>query len=322
MSEMHAAVVTSFDEPPHYLPFETPVPPPGTELVDVLAAALHPRVRSGAAGRHYSSTGELPLVPGVDAVGRTADGRLVYFGASDDRVGTMADQAVLDPRRAVALPPDTDVISVAAALNPAMASWVALRRRTSVADGRRVAVLGATGSAGSMACRLARHMGAGHVIGVGRDQTRLAALERDGSADVTVTISADPQSWTAELAACASEVDVVLDFVWGEPTQAALPAVLRAREDRSVALDWVEIGAVAGPDITLPAAALRSTNLRLLGSGQGGIGVAEYLAELPSLVEAMQHGVIGIDTQTAALSEVESVWTRPEQPGVRTVLVP
>jgi hypothetical protein len=61
MDKMNAAVVTSFNEPPHYLPFD--VPQPGTSdemLVDVLAAGLHPRVRSGAAGVHYTSTGTLP----------------------------------------------------------------------------------------------------------------------------------------------------------------------------------------------------------------------------------------------------------------------
>ena len=44
-------------------------------LVDVLAAGLHPRVRSGAAGTHYTSTGRLPMIPGVDGVGRRPDGR-------------------------------------------------------------------------------------------------------------------------------------------------------------------------------------------------------------------------------------------------------
>jgi NADPH:quinone reductase-like Zn-dependent oxidoreductase len=39
-------------------------------VVEVLAAALHPRVRSQANGSHYTSTGRLPLVPGIDAVVR------------------------------------------------------------------------------------------------------------------------------------------------------------------------------------------------------------------------------------------------------------
>lgn len=45
----------------------------------MLAAGLHPRVRSQAGGSHCASTGELPLVPGVDGVGRGPDGQLRYF---------------------------------------------------------------------------------------------------------------------------------------------------------------------------------------------------------------------------------------------------
>ncbi len=91
MEKMNAAVVTSFDEPPHYQEFEVPRPAGADELlVEVLAAGLHPRVRSGAAGRHYTSTGALPMVPGIDAVGRRADGQLVYFVADDAALGTMA----------------------------------------------------------------------------------------------------------------------------------------------------------------------------------------------------------------------------------------
>ena len=55
MAMMNAAVVTSFGEPPHYQQFEVPEPNGADEfIVDVLAAGLHPRVRSGAAGAHYT----------------------------------------------------------------------------------------------------------------------------------------------------------------------------------------------------------------------------------------------------------------------------
>src|SRR5271155_306271 len=94
---MHAAVVRSFDLPPRYEMFQTPEPSGEHEIaVDVLAAGLHPRVRSGAAGRHYTSTEALPLIPGIDGVGRSADGQLLYFVAFDSGFGTMAEQAVVD----------------------------------------------------------------------------------------------------------------------------------------------------------------------------------------------------------------------------------
>src|SRR5579872_6413006 len=118
MGQMNAAVVTSFSEPPHYLPFDVPRPESGTEmLVDVLAAGLHPRVRSGAAGRHYTSTGALPMIPGIDAVGRRPDGKRIYFVADDAHFGTMAEKALVTQRQAIELPDHIDVATVAATMN-------------------------------------------------------------------------------------------------------------------------------------------------------------------------------------------------------------
>lgn len=319
MIHTDAAVVTSFDEPPHYLPFDLPEPKEGEVVVDVLAAGLHPRVRSGASGAHYTSTGALPLIPGVDGVGRRADGALVYFAVDDTRHGTMATKAVIDQRRTIALPDGADAVRIAAAMNPAMSSWVALRRRVAWTPGASVLVLGATGNAGAMAVQVAKLLGAGEVVAAGRDRGRLALV---GEAGVDRTIALDDASADAELADAARDVDVVLDYLWGAPTERAIRAVLTARTDRSRPLDWVEIGSVAGPDITLPSAALRSAHLRLIGSGQGSIGPREYLAELPSLVEAIGDGRIAVQTRTARLADVESVWSEPEAPGIRTVLVP
>src|ERR1700759_2561157 len=182
-SQMNAAVVTSFAEPPHYRQFAVPAPSDGEILVDVLAAGLHPRVRSGAAGAHYTSSGTLPMIPGIDGVGRRPDGRLVYFAADDDALGTMADKAAADPRRSVELPDGADVAKVAAAMNPAMSSWVALRRRVQLQPGQSVLVLGATGNAGAMAVQVARRLGAGRVIGAGRDPRRLARLPSASGAE-------------------------------------------------------------------------------------------------------------------------------------------
>lgn len=68
---MKAAVVRSFDTPPRYEDFADPVPRNrGEMLLEVLAAGLHPRVRSQADGSHYTSKGELPLIPGIDGVAR------------------------------------------------------------------------------------------------------------------------------------------------------------------------------------------------------------------------------------------------------------
>ncbi len=322
MAMMNAAVVTSFDEPPHYQQFEVPQPAgDGEILVDVLAAGLHPRVRTGAAGAHYTSRGTLPMIPGVDGIGRRQDGRRVYFAAGDDVIGTMADKAVVDVRRAVELPDGTDVAKVAAAMNPAMSSWVALRRRVPIEPGQSVLVLGATGNAGLMAVQIARLLGAGRVVGAGRDPGRLGALTSLG-ADEVVPLTDDQDATDRALGAAAAEVDIVVDYVWGRPAEHAIMALLVARADRSRAMNWIQIGAMAGPTIELPSVALRSANFRIQGNGQGAVSTAAYLAELPSLVREINAGTIAVKPNTVPLADVEAIWTQPDPPGERTVLVP
>jgi NADPH:quinone reductase-like Zn-dependent oxidoreductase len=319
---MHAAVVRSFDRPPRYEDYESPEPVgPNETLVDVLAVGLHPRVRSGASGQHYTSTGELPMIPGIDGVGKLPDGRRVYFVVSDDAWGAMAEQAVVDLRRVVELPEDIDAISVAATMNPAMSSWVALRRRVPLIPGQSVLVLGATGNAGSMAVRVAKHLGAGRIVAAGRNQERLDALLTSGADEVVVLVD-DPLVTAEHLARAAADVDVVIDYLWGEPASRTMRTLLEARTDRSAALDWIQIGAVAGPTIELPSVLLRSANFRIQGNGQGAVSPRAYVAELPSLVSEIAAGSISINTVTVPLSDVESAWSAPQAPGVRTVFLP
>lgn len=319
---MHAAVVRSFDRPPRYEDFDTPRPTgPDETLVDVLAVGLHPRVRTDAAGRHYTSTGSLPMIPGVDGVGRLPDGRMAYFVTPDDAWGSMAERAVVDLGRVVPLGDGVDPLRVAAAMNPAMSSWVALRRRVPLRPGQAVLVLGATGNAGTMAVQVAKRLGAGHVVGAGRNRKRLAELPDVGADDV-VALTDDPESTSRRLAAAAADVDIVIDYLWGEPAAAAIIALLSARGDRSRAMDWIQIGAVAGPTIELPSVALRSANLRIQGNGQGAVSAQAYLAELPSLIEEIDAGTIAVNVRPVALADVEGAWGDHDTPGERTVVLP
>jgi NADPH:quinone reductase-like Zn-dependent oxidoreductase len=319
---MYAAVVRQFDRPPRYETFDTPSPHGEHEtLVDVLAAGLHPRVRSQANGSHYTSTDELPLIPGIDGVGRRADGSLVYFVLPDTRYGAMAEQTVIDLRRSVPLPAQADPIALAAAMNPAMSSWVALRRRVDFRRGQSVLILGGTGSAGQLAIQIAKHLGASTVIAAGRDAEKLAAL-RDLGADHTVSLAGPADEVAARLGATAADVDVVLDYLWGPPTEQAIMHLLTHRADRSKPLFWVELGSIAGENITLPSAVLRQANIQFLGSGQGSVTAAGIVATLPDLAQAIAAGTFRIDALARPLAEVEALWNAPIGSSQRVVLLP
>ncbi len=308
---MRAAVVTTFDRPPMYQDFPLPTPQtPDEVLVHVIAAGLHPRVRSQADGSHYTSAGELPLVPGTDGVGRAPDGTLRYFILPDTTMGSMAEQTVVDLRRSVTLPEDSNPVLVAAAMNPAMSAWVALRRRIAFRPGQSVLVLGATGNAGRMAVQVAKRLGARHVIGAGRQLSRLAALGALG-ADETVALDGDPGVVAQRLGRAASEVDVVIDYLWGPPTADAMLAVVMNRSDREHPLTWIEVGSVAGPTAAVPSAALPAARLQIVGSGQGSVPTRDMVAELPQLAADITAGTFQIDARTVLLSDIETAWNDP-----------
>jgi NADPH:quinone reductase-like Zn-dependent oxidoreductase len=233
----------------------------------------------------------------------------------------MAQKAVVDIRRTIHLPDDADAEKIAAAMNPAMSSWVALRRRVPMTSGQKVLVLGATGNAGTMAVQVSKRLGAGSVVGAGRDVERLKALRNVGADDV-VQLTDDSGATAAALAQAAAEVDLVLDYLWGKPAEHAITALLTARSDRSKALNWIQIGAMAGPTLELPSVALRSANLRIQGNGQGAVSTEGYLAELPSLIDAICSGTLTIASRTIPLRDVESAWVQPDVSGQRIVMVP
>ncbi|MGA8234189.1 MAG: hypothetical protein WB795_22120 [Candidatus Acidiferrales bacterium] len=76
---MKAGIIKVAGTSPVYGDFNEPVAGEGQELITVSASALSQFSKSRSSGSHYSSSGTFPSVAGADGVGRTADGRRVYF---------------------------------------------------------------------------------------------------------------------------------------------------------------------------------------------------------------------------------------------------
>ena len=79
---------------------------------------------------------------------------------------------------------------------------------------------------------------------------------------------------------------------------------------------------VAGPGITLPSAALRAANLRVMGSGQGSVATTAIIAQLPALAAEITAGTLTVNAAPLPLSQVESAWNAPTEPGRRIVFAP
>ena len=117
-------------------------------------------------------------------------------------------------------------------------------------------------------------------------------------------------------------MDVVIDYLWGPAAEQAMPALLTARTERARALAWIQIGSMAGAEITLPSFLLRAANLQIMGSGQGSVTTAGIVAELPSLAAEIASGTLAVDPLVLPLSEVERAWSTPTAPAQRLVLAP
>ena len=121
---MKAAVIGTIGEPPRYMEFPEPVPDPEEVLVEVRAAGLHPLVRALASGKHYGSSHQLPMIPGIDGVGRLPDGTRVYFGMAKPPYGTMAERAAAPRSMCLPLPDTLEDVTAAALFNPGLSAWL------------------------------------------------------------------------------------------------------------------------------------------------------------------------------------------------------
>ncbi len=316
---MKAAVLASADATPVYADFADPEIGEQQHLMTMVAAGIHPVARALATGAHHGSEGGWPLVPGVDAVARTADGVLVYTGWVRPPLGTFAERIAVSGG-GTPLPAGADPVAVAGGLNPGLASWLPLLGRSADGPLGTVLVLGATGVAGTIAVQNALVMGAEHVIAAGRNSEALEALA--GTDRTLVPLSGDVETDAAALASAfgSRRPSTVLDFVWGAPAEAAFAAFTRAvfeADQHPVA--YIEIGDKAGRTAALPAALLRSSAIAISGSGAGSLDARTMASQVPVFMARIADGSVTIPTTAYPLSEVATAWS-DSTPGHRVVL--
>jgi NADPH:quinone reductase-like Zn-dependent oxidoreductase len=298
---MNAAVVHSFDAPPRYESFEDPVPSEREQLVTVTAAGLHRVVKSLANGTHYGSTTKPPFIPGVDGVGRLRDGKRVYFGASRSPYGSFAEKGITG--FTFPLPDGLDDATAAGIANPGMSSWAALKLRAEFVPGESVMILGATGVSGRLAIQIAKRLGAKRVVAVGRHIERV----KDFGADALISLD---QEHDFRQEPC----DIVLDYLWGEPAESLIaPISQKGLQHFSSRVRFLQIGSTAGPKISLPAEALRSSGLELIGSGFGSVPIERILQSVVEFLAEAAKAPFQFDMKTVSLRDVESAWNSPER---------
>jgi NADPH:quinone reductase-like Zn-dependent oxidoreductase len=322
---MNAAVVHTLGQPPRCEQFPDPVPGAGEVLVEVRAAALKPVDKQMAGGAHYASFRSLPAVCGTDGAGVLEDGTRVFFGMPRAPYGAMAERTVLARPRCFPIPSEVDDETAAAVLNPGLSAWGALVWRAQLAPGETVLILGATGVTGKLAIQTAKLLGAKRVVAAGRNPQILASLPSFG-ADTTIALDQSPSELAAAFAREAGETgfDVILDYVWGPPTEALLAAITRKdMRPSATRTRLVQVGESARATISLAAAVLRSSRLEILGAGTGSAPTAPetWLEAMRQLLDRVAQGILRIETERVPLADVSTAWER-DQHGRRLVIVP
>ena len=308
---MQAAVVNVPGEAPKYQSFPDPEPAEGEVLIEVRAAGLHPIVKAIASGSHYSATKTGPAIPGIDGVGTLQDGRRVYFGLVRKPWGTMAERAAAPNARFISVPDALDDATAAAIANPGMSAWMTLKERAALAAGETVLIMGATGVAGQLAIQVARYLGAKRIIAAGRNVDALARAD----VDAIIALSQPEDAIREALAAEAARgIDVIVDYLWGRPTELVLEALAKGfKAEATQRTRLVEVGSSAGPTITLPGATLRSIDLILMGSGFGAAPLDKIFAAIPTLFDLAATRTLAIDVEPVPLTQVEAAWNRIEK---------
>ncbi len=321
---MKAAVLHALGAMPRFEDFPDPQRGQDEVLVHVTAASLKNIDKALASGSHYGSDGQLPTVCGVDGVGVLENGTRVFCGGARRPYGMMATLSVVPRTWCVPVPEGVDDCVAAALPNPALSSWLPLTWRAQLKRGETVLVLGATGVAGKLAVQIAKHLGAGRVVAAGRNERILQTLASLG-ADATIALSQSDEDLALAFSreALRGHFDIVLDYVWGHPTEVLLAALtghdVRA-ESRGVRL--IEIGEMAGPTICLSAAALRSSGIEISGTGGGSVPHSVIFDAFPKVWALAASGQLHIDTERVPLADVESAWRRNDLPGRRLVIIP
>ncbi|KAI0890901.1 hypothetical protein F4806DRAFT_343625 [Annulohypoxylon nitens] len=294
---MYAAQVQSWPEGPRYVRVDD-LPTPSTSQIQlrVLATGAHQVVRSRASGQHYSAR-ELPHTVGIDCVGKDdATGQLYYLFTLQS--GTFAERINAEKSIVYPLPNGVDPVSFAASVNPAMSSWMAITHRTTnLPKDFTTVIIGATSASGRLAVYSAKALGAGKVIGIGRDAATLETV--DGLDDYVVLRDPIIETDFSKLRDC----DLVLDYVYGDATVQLLSSLNKSKK----AVQYVEIGSLAQRTAQIPSHLLRSFDLTIRGAGAGSWSIPALQKELCVLVPTMARWKL-LSARSIPLRDIETAW--------------
>jgi NADPH2:quinone reductase len=187
-------------------------------------------------------------------------------------------------------------------------------------SGETVLINGATGVSGKVAVQISKLLGAGRIVGTGRSTAGLGLI-RELGADAAIDLSQPDDSIAqAFLQEAEKGVDLILDFLWGHPTELLLRSLVPKEAGfASHRTRLIQVGEAAGSTLSLFAEMLRTSGVELTGAGN--IPPQVVPEAMRQVWEWIQSHQLQIEIEEVALKDIAAAWQRKTE-GKRIVIVP
>ena len=215
---MKAIQITQFGGPDvmELVDLPDPVPSDAEELIEVSCIGIN-YADTHQTENSYLSKQTLPLIPGIEVVGKTASGRRVLASAS---TGGYAQKALSPKAMCVDIPDGVSDEQAIAMLVQGTTAWHILKTMAHVKPGESVVVQAGAGGVGTLAIQLAKMWGA-KVIAVTSSDSK-NELAKSLGADATVDANSTDLAAAMLAANGGKRVDIVLEMVGGKTFDSSL----------------------------------------------------------------------------------------------------
>ncbi len=246
---------------------DDPAPGAGEVVVEVSRCGVN-FADTHATRNDYLAEQSLPLIPGAEISGRTADGRRV---AALLGTGGYAEKVVVSEAQLIPVPDQVDDDQAAAILLQGLTALALVKRCARVEPGETVVIEAAAGGTGTIAVQLAKQAGA-RVIGLASSEEKRRLVTELG-ADACVDSRAEDLAAAIREANGGERVDAVLHMSGGAAFDAEMKVLaplgrmvvfgIASREQRDVSTAallrgsktvvgfWL-IHLLARPDLAIP----------------------------------------------------------------------
>ncbi|MBM3743173.1 MAG: NADPH:quinone oxidoreductase family protein [Actinobacteria bacterium] len=218
---MKAIQITEFGGPEvmKYLELPDPAPVGSQVVLDVTAIGIN-YADTHQTENSYLAQQTLPLIPGMEVVGKMPDGLRVLALAS---TGGYCQKTLVSPRTVIPLPDQVGDGQALAMMVQGSTAYLILKEMAHIKTGESVVVHAGAGGVGSVAIQLAKEWGA-FVIAVTSSDEKKKLCKELGADAVVDANDADLKS--ALLAANNKKpVDIVLEMVGGKTFDQSLAAL-------------------------------------------------------------------------------------------------